>query len=100
MPIRAVVRAQMHGYARGIKASATGKQSLHQPTVFRLMADGMAALLHDEPLTVWENADTLGLDGVYRRVCKTADNYETLINEMNQAYEDLATQEGITSAED
>lgn len=96
--IRAVVRAEMHGYALGIKVSGTGRTSLHQPTVFRLMAEGMATLLHDEETDVWADMEKIGLDGVYRRVCKDARNYETLINEMNQAYEDLATAEGIVSA--
>ena len=34
--------------------------------------------------------DTVGLDGVYRRASISNENYETLINEMNLAYEDLA----------
>jgi hypothetical protein len=98
--IRAVVRATMHAYALGIKAAATGKTSLHQPSVLRMMAEGMGALLHDEPFDVWADAETLGLDGVFRRATVDAANYETLINEMNQAYEDLAMGEGITSADD
>lgn len=98
--IRAVVRALMHSYAVGVKAAGTNKSSLRQTTVLRLMVSGMSTLLHDLPLDVWADAETIGLDGIYRRVCREAAHYETLINEMNQAYEDLARSEGVTSADD
>lgn len=97
--IRAVVRSTMHAYALGIKAAATGKASLHQPSVLRMMAEGMAALLHDEPLDVWAETERIGLDGVFRRATLDAANYETLVDEMNQAYEDLAMGEGVASAD-
>ena len=88
--IRAMVRATMHAYAIGIKAGGNGNATFSQPSVLRMMAEGAATLLHDEPFDVWADMDTLGLDGIYRRASLNADNYETLINEMNQAYEDLA----------
>ena len=97
--ILAVVRSTMHAYALGIKAAATGKASLHQPSVLRMMAEGMAALLHDEPLDVWAETERIGLDGVFRRATLDAANYETLVDEMNQAYEDLAMGEGVASAD-
>ncbi|SES93550.1 hypothetical protein [Prevotella sp. kh1p2] len=98
--IRWVVRAFMQSYAAGIKAAGTGKASLHQPTVLRMMVSGMATLLHDKPFDEWADAETVGLDGVFRRACRTAQNYEILITEMNQAYADLAANEGIVSADD
>lgn len=98
--IRAVVRAQLHAYSLGIKASATGKTSFHQATVLRIIINSMATLFHDEPVDLWKEVDKLGLDGVFRKVTVESDNYETLINEMNQAYEDLAVSEGIVSADD
>ena len=98
--LRAVVRAQIHSYSLGIKASATGKVSFHQSTVLRMVINGMATLFHDEPLDLSEVASEKGLDGVYRKVTIKSKNYETLINEMNQAYEDLAVQEGIVSMDD
>lgn len=98
--IRATVRSLMHGYALGIKTAGTGKDSFHQATVFRLMIDGMHSLLHVTPINIYEDADAIGLDGIFRRVCITPENYETLINEMNQAYEDLAMAEGIKSTDD
>ena len=88
--IRAMVRATMHAYAIGIKAGGNGNAAFSQPSVLRMMAEGAATLLHDAPFDVWADMDTLGLDGIYRRASLNADNYETLINEMNQAYEDLA----------
>lgn len=98
--IRAVVRSILHGYALGIKSSNTGKTSFHQATVLRMMINGMTTLLHDTPFDVWVDAEKIGLDGVYRRVTVDARNYETLINEMNQAYEDVAMAEGIQSQDD
>lgn len=98
--IRAVVRALMHGYVMGIKAAGQGGQSLRQATVLRLMVSGMSTLLHDRPFEVWADAESLGLDGVYRRVCRDARNYETLIGEMNQAYQDLAFAEGVRAADE
>ena len=98
--IRSTVRALMHGYSLGIKSAGTGKESLHQATVFRMMIDGMHSLLHEKAFNVYEDSDKIGLDGIFQRVCITPANYETLVNEMNQAYEDLARAEGIKSSDD
>lgn len=86
--IRSVVRTAMHAYSLG--ARSTGEVCFKQQTVLRLMPDAMAALLHDEPIDVWKDADADSLDAVYRRACKNADFYETLMEEMNRAYEDNA----------
>jgi hypothetical protein len=88
--IRAMVRSTMHAYAVGLKASGKDKAAFHQPSVLRMMAEGAATLLHSAPFDVWADMDTVGLDGVYRRASISNENYETLINEMNLAYEDLA----------
>ena len=79
-------RSMMQGYVVGIKATdGTGFQ---QKTILRMMINGMHTLLHDKEIADWGvNPD---LDDIYRIVSKDAENYETLINEMNQAYEDLA----------
>lgn len=86
--LRATARTVMQAYALGVRAG--GKNAIRQEAVFRLMADAAATLLHDEAIDVWKEADRIGLDGVYSRVCRTQDNYETLLSEMSQAYEDLA----------
>jgi len=98
--IRTVVRAMMHGYTLGIKRSRPENMAHHQPTVLRMMVNGMTTLLHDAPLDVWKDAEKTGLDGIYRRVTINEHNYETLINEMNQAYQDLAAAEGAAASDD
>ncbi|MFC2321294.1 MAG: hypothetical protein ACFNM4_07175, partial [Prevotella nigrescens] len=54
-------------------------------TVFRLMLHGTMALLHEEPISL--EGDNLEL--IFRRVALNSDNFEVLMSEMNQAYEDL-----------
>lgn len=86
--LRALARTVLTAYAAGLRAG--GSASLRQPTVFRLAAEAAATLLHEKPIDIWADIDTIGLDRVYARVCRTQDNYETLLAEMTQAYEDLA----------
>lgn len=86
--IRATVRVTMQAYALGVRTG--GGTALRQPTVFRLMADAMAVLIQPPAFDTWADMERIGLDGVYRRVCRTQDNYDTLLAEMNQAYDDLA----------
>lgn len=88
--IRTVVRAIMQGYAEGIKMSKAVYRQLRQQTVLRLMVNGMSTLLSDEAVDPWLDADTIGLEAVYKRVSINAFNYETLLDEMNQAYADLS----------
>lgn len=94
--IRAVVRSIMHAYAMGIKAGSNGANKMKQHTVLLMMIDGMHTLLNNEEIINWEQAMEYGLDGVYRKVCHTVDNYGAVINEMNRAYEDLALAEGVS----
>lgn len=84
--IRGVVRSMMQGYAVGIRA--TDGTGFRQQTVLRMMIDGMHTLLHDSEITDW--GDNPDLNDIYLKVSKDPENYEILINEMNQAYEDLA----------
>ncbi|WP_028898291.1 hypothetical protein [Prevotella sp. HUN102] len=86
LAIRSVVRVQMLAYATGIKAANTEVQSLYQGTVYKLMIHGMMALMHEEPVSL--EGDNLEM--IFRRVSLNSENFETLMNEMNQAYEDLA----------
>lgn len=94
--IRAVVRSIMHAYALGIKAGSNGENKMKQHSVLLMMIDGMHTLLNSTEITDWEEAMKYGLDGVYRKVCHTVDNYGTVVNEMNRAYEDLALAEGVS----
>ena len=61
-------------------------QALHQTTVYRLMLHGMVALLHDEPVEI--EGDNLEM--IFRRVAMNSDNFETLMNEMSMAHQDLS----------
>lgn len=45
----------------------------------------MMALLHESPV----NFEEENLEMMFRKVSLNADNFENLMNEMNQAYEDL-----------
>ena len=49
------------------------------------MIAGMMALLHESPV----NFEEENLEMMFRKVSLNADNFENLMNEMNQAYEDL-----------
>lgn len=85
LAIRSIVRVQMHAYASGITLAKTDVNGLHQATVYRLMLSGMMTLLHDAPVNFEED----NLEMMFRKVSLNSDNFETLMDEMNQAYEDL-----------
>lgn len=85
LAIRSMVRTQMMAYSTVLKAANPELPTLHQATVFRLMLHGTMALLHEEPISL--EGDNLEL--IFRRVALNSDNFEVLMNEMNQAYEDL-----------
>jgi hypothetical protein len=53
------------------------------------MLYGTMALLHEEPVSL--EGDNLEL--IFRRVALNSDNFEVLMNEMNQAYEDLVREQ-------
>ena len=80
-----MVRTQMMAYSTSLQAANPEIKALHQATVFKLMLQGMVTLLHDEPISL--EGDNLEM--IFRRVSLNSDNFETLMNEMNQAYEDL-----------
>ncbi|MEZ7764201.1 hypothetical protein O3689_13485, partial [Prevotella nigrescens] len=85
LAIRSMVRVQMMAYSMVLKFVNPELPTLHQATVFRLMLHGTMALLHEEPISL--EGDNLEL--IFRRVALNSDNFEVLMNEMNQAYEDL-----------
>lgn len=85
LAIRSMVRTQMMAYSTSLQAANPEIKALHQATVFKLMLQGMVTLLHDEPISL--EGDNLEM--IFRRVSLNSDNFETLMNEMNQAYEDL-----------
>ena len=50
------------------------------------MIQGMIVLLHKENIVFEEE----NLEMMFRKACLNSDNFEILMNEMNQAFEDLA----------
>ncbi len=85
LAIRSIVRIQMQAYASGVTLAKTEVNGLHQATVYRLMIEGMMTLLHEAPVRFEKE----NLEMMFRKVSLNSDNFETLMNEMNQAYEDL-----------
>lgn len=85
LAIRSIVRVQMQAYAAGITQAKTEVSGLHQATVYRLMIESMMTLLHEKTVKFEEE----NLEMMFRKVSLNSDNFESLMNEMNQAYEDL-----------
>lgn len=98
--IRLVVSTVMAAYADGICAGGTGKASLHQPTLYRLMADSMMALLHDKPLSLSQSDMRCGLGGMLLKACRTPHNLEVLMAEMDITYAELVKHCGIIANDD
>ncbi len=86
LAIRSMVRVLMQSYALGMNISASEVKAMHQTTIYRLMLQGMNTLLHETEV-IYE-AENLEL--MFRKVSLNSDNFETLMNEMNEAYEDLS----------
>lgn len=96
--IRLTVRTVMLAYARGIRHSGTGKASLHQATLFRLLLDSMTTLLCDGPLST-QDANG-GLGGLFAKACHTEHNLDVMTDEMDRTYSELVKNEGIVSRDD
>lgn len=97
--IQLAVRTVMTAYARGIRNGGTGKASLHQPTLFRLVLDAMTTLLCDGPLS-GRDADKGGLGGLFLKACQTQHNLDIMTEEMSQTYNELVKTEGIIAHDD
>ena len=89
LAIRSMVRTQMMTYSMVLRTINPELATLHQATVFRLMLYGTMALLHNEPIFI----ESDNLEIMFRRVALNSDNFEVLMNEMNQAYEDLVREQ-------
>ena len=84
-----MVRTQMMTYSMVLRTINPELATLHQATVFRLMLYGTMTLLHNEPISI----ESDNLEIMFRRVALNSDNFEVLMNEMNQAYEDLVREQ-------
>lgn len=86
LAIRSLVRVQMQAYALGMNLSESALKTMHQTTIYRLMIQGMNVLLHEDEVVF----DDENLEMMFRKVALNSTNFETLMNEMNEAYEDLS----------
>jgi hypothetical protein len=84
--VRAVVRATMQSYVAGLKAGAEDAgTAFRQAAVLRMVAESMASLFHNENFDVWEDAESIGLEGVFMRACTSETLFNMAVNEMNEA---------------
>ena len=90
----------MLAYARGIRQAGTGKASLHQATVFRLLLEAMTVLLHDRQMSLTGIDETDGLDAIFVKACRSEHNFHVLTREMDRTYGELVESEGIISQDD
>ena len=98
--ISLTVRTVMLAYARGIRQAGTGKASLHQATVFRLLLEAMTVLLHDRQMSLTGIDETDGLDAIFVKACRSEHNFHVLTREMDRTYGELVESEGIISQDD
>lgn len=94
------VRTAMTAYARGIRRAGTGKASLHQATLYRLLLESMATLLHDKPFSLSGLDADDGLDAIFMRACRTEHNFMVMTSEMDNTYAELVKNEGIIAQDD
>jgi len=85
LAIRSIVRVQMQAYATGVTSAQSSTKNLRQATIYRLMLSGMESLLHDSPISFAEE----NLELMFRKVSLNSDNFESLMDEMTQAYTEL-----------
>ena len=85
LAIRSIVRVQMQAYATGVTIAQSSTKNLRQATIYRLMLSGMESLLHDSPISFEEE----NLELMFRKVSLNSDNFESLMDEMTQAYTEL-----------
>lgn len=98
--IRLIVRAVMKAYARGIIAGGTGKVTLHQPTLFRLLIEAMMCLLETKPMPLSSISKGVSVMTLIQRACKTQHNVQLMLREMENTYAELAKDEGIIARDD
>lgn len=100
LAIRAVVRTVMEAYTKGIKCGGTGKASLHQASIFRLMLDAMTVLIDNGQPSLSDAENGRGLNGMFMKACRTEHNFEVMTEEMDNTYRYLVDAEGIVSRDD
>ncbi len=99
MAIRLVVRITMAAYAKGLQQAATGKTSIRQVSLFRLLLDVMSVLLHDEPVQ-FDAREEDNLEAMFLKVCRSEDNFRVMTDEMDNTYTELVRCEQLTASDD
>ena len=100
LAIALCVRTTMTAYARGIRQAHTGKSSFHQATLFRLLLEGMATLLHDKPFSLSGISGDNGLNDIFLRACRSERNFAIMTAEMDSTYAELVKSECIIAQDD
>lgn len=96
--IRLVTRMALRAYARGIRAANTGKVTLHQPTLYRLLAEGMWTLQLARDLPTHIKAHSFS--ELMLRICGSTHNFNVLNETMGDVYAELVEEDGIIAADD
>lgn len=94
------VRTVMLAYARGIRRAGTGKVSLHQATLYRLLLESMTVLLNDRQPSLNGVNDDTALSSLFIRICQNEHNFNVMTREMDRTYTELVKNEGIISQDD
>jgi hypothetical protein len=90
-----MVRTVLRAYANGITSSKTGKQSLNQATVYRLLINNFTILLHNGDVV--KHCDELTLYSIFLKVCKNKHNCDLMFSELDNVYKELMEEDGISS---
>lgn len=96
--IRHTVRIAMHAYSQGLREANTGKVTLHQPTVYRIIAEAMGTLKLADEAQHYAKAKTVG--DMFMRVCGSRHNLMVMHEAMNEVYEEIVERNGIIAPDD
>lgn len=102
MALRAVVRTVMNAYSRGLRDAGTGKTSLHQATILRLVLENVICITHDtDSLPAYHHVlKHGGFNEVFTAGCRSPHNFEVVTRTMDECYQDLVNSGSITSRDD
>ena len=85
--IRAMVIAVIRGYQSGRKAVKAHTKPANVVCIYRLLADNMQTLLHNSPVNT---PDDIDLNDLFLAVCKTPENMNTMLENMQRVMQSLA----------
>lgn len=85
--VRAMVIAVIRGYQSGRKAVNAHTKPANVVCIYRLLVDNMQTLLHNEPV---KTSDDIDLNDLFLAVCKTPENMNTMLENMQRVMQSLA----------